>query len=209
MSTPAEKYRRLRESIPDEVRLVVASKGRPVEEIQQVLEAGARLIGENYTHPEAVRKYNKLGDVAQQLTWHLIGHLQKNDINKALPIFDVIQTVESFRKAKHIDKRVPKADKETIPTYIEVNSGKEESKYGIAPEFDVLEELLVKIEDLQHLRVRGLMTMGPFTGDPEDARPYFQTTRQLFKKAQDLDLKNTSMNVLSMGMTNSYKVAIE
>ncbi|MFW6422067.1 MAG: YggS family pyridoxal phosphate-dependent enzyme, partial [Candidatus Bipolaricaulota bacterium] len=107
MSTPAEKYRRLRESIPDEVRLVVASKGRPVEEIQQVLEAGARLIGENYTHPEAVRKYNKLGDVAQQLTWHLIGHLQKNDINKALPIFDVIQTVESFRKAKHIDKRVP------------------------------------------------------------------------------------------------------
>lgn len=205
----AARFKEIRDSLPDEVQLVVASKSRSVEEIRQVVEAGAKIIGENYTYPEAVKKYEKLGDLTDEIRWELIGHLQKNDINKALPIFDRVQTVESVSKARHIDKRVEKAGKEIVPVLIEVNSGREENKYGIDPDEESLKEIIDGLKDLPHLRLEGLMTMGPYSGDPEDARPYFKVTRELFEVGKDYVEGEDSMEVLSMGMSNSYEVAVE
>ncbi len=209
MSEIARRFGEIRSSLPDDVELVVASKTRSIREIKEVIEAGARYIGENYTHPEATEKFEKLGPLREEVNWELIGHLQKNDINKALPVFDRIQTVESVSKAKHIDKRVEKAGKEVVPVLIEVNSGREESKYGIEPEEEALGRVVRGLNDLSHLRLEGLMTMGPYKGDPEDARPYFQVTRELFETGKSYTRGEDRMEVLSMGMTNSYRVAVE
>lgn len=209
MEEPASKFREISESIPDDVELVVATKGRDPAEVREVIEAGADYVGENYTYPEAVEKYESLEGPREEVDWELIGHLQKNDINKALPIFDRIQTVESVSKAQHIDKRVEKAGKEVMPVLIEVNSGEEENKYGVEPTEAALKELIDGIGELSHLRLEGLMTMGPYTGDPEDARPYFEVTRRLFESGKDMVNGDAKMEVLSMGMTNSYRVAIE
>ncbi|MBS3814346.1 YggS family pyridoxal phosphate-dependent enzyme [Candidatus Bipolaricaulota bacterium] len=209
MREPAEKFRQIRDSIPEEVDLVVASKGRSPEEVEEVIGAGAKFIGENYTSPEAVEKYQELGEIREKVSWELIGHLQKNDINKALPIFDRVQTVESVSKAKHIDKRVEKAGKEVVPVLIEVNSGNEENKYGIEPTEEALKKTIDGIGELSHLRLEGLMTMGPYEGNPEDARPYFEVTRKLFEVGEKYVKEKDRMEVLSMGMSNSYRVAIE
>lgn len=205
----AEKYEEIKDSVPDHVELVPATKGRSADEVREVVHAGADAIGENYTHPEAVRKHGELGEDAGEIRWELIGHLQKNDINKALPIFDRVQTVESLSKAEHIDKRVERAGKEVMPILVEINSGNEEAKYGLRPEKDALDEIIQGISGLEHLRLDGLMTMGPFTGDPEDARPYFEVTRKLYEYGKNLVEGKDRMEVLSMGMTNSYRVAIE
>jgi len=144
----------------------------------------------------------------------MIGHLQTNKINKALRIFDVIQTVDSLEKAAAIDKRVEKATKKIVPVYIEINIGNEDSKAGIKPEeHEPFEEYIKKLvrdmSDLSHLRLTGLMTMGPRFGNPEDVRPYFRRTRRIFERIKGLNPPNVDMKYLSMGMTNSYKVAIE
>lgn len=204
MTSIKEKYEEIKKEIPDYVTLVAATKGKTVDDIEVAIDAGIEIIGENYVQ-EAVEKYDEVGD---RVNWHLIGHLQKNKINKALPIFDVIQTVESIRKAKHIDKRVLRAGKEVVPVYIEINIANEESKYGIKPEYESLKNLACSIAELEHLRLEGLMTMGPRFGDPEEARPYFKTTKELFDKLNS-ELSDIDMKVLSMGMSNSYKVAIE
>ncbi len=209
MSDISRRFREIRESLPDDVRLVAATKSRSVDEIKKVIKAGADYIGENYTHPEATKKFEKLGDLREEVNWELIGHLQKNDINKALPVFDRIQTVESLSKAKHIDKRVEKAGKDVVPVLIEVNSGREESKYGIEPTEGALEGLVGEMSRLEHLRLEGLMTMGPYTGDPEDARPYFKVTQELFEVGKDVVSGDDRMEILSMGMSNSYRVAVE
>jgi len=144
----------------------------------------------------------------------MIGHLQTNKINKALRIFDVIQTVDSLEKAVAIDKRVEKARKEIVPVYIEINIGSEFSKAGIKPMDhepfeEYMEQLTRNISALSHLRLAGLMTMGPRFGNPEDVRPYFRRTKIIFEKIKSLDLPNVDMKYLSMGMTNSYRIAIE
>jgi hypothetical protein len=144
----------------------------------------------------------------------MIGHLQANKINKALIIFDVIQTVDSPEKAAAIDKRVESARKRIAPVFIEINIGSELSKAGIKPAehepFDeYMERLVEDMSKLEHLRIEGLMTMGPRFGDPENVRPYFKRTRKIFESIEGLNLPNVDMKYLSMGMTNSYKVAIE
>src|SRR6056297_3718314 len=125
-------YQKLRKEIPDHVTIVLAGKTKSAEEIKEVIDAGATDIGENYVQ-EAETIRQELGDQANKVRWHMIGHLQKNKINKALPIFDVIQTVDSLKKAGDIDKRVEKAGKEIIPVLIEVNIGNEDSKTGLKP----------------------------------------------------------------------------
>jgi len=197
-------YEAIKKEIPDYVTLVAATKTRTVEEIKEAIDAGIEVIGENYVQ-EAVEKYEEIGDIVK---WHLIGHLQKNKINKALPIFDVIQTVDSIEKAKQIDRRVQKSGKKVIPVYIEINIGNEDSKDGIKPEYETLKELACWIAESEHLRLEGLMTMGPRFGDPENARPYFRKTKSLFDKINS-EVPNVELKVLSMGMSNSYKVAIE
>ncbi|MGM0532248.1 MAG: alanine racemase, partial [Bacteroidota bacterium] len=115
-------YQKLRKEIPDHVTIVLAGKTKSAEEIKEVIDAGATDIGENYVQ-EAETIRQELGDKANKVRWHMIGHLQKNKINKALPIFDVIQTIDSLKKAGDIDKRVEKAGKKIIPVLIEINIG--------------------------------------------------------------------------------------
>jgi pyridoxal phosphate enzyme (YggS family) len=208
-----ENYQKIREEIPEDILVVVASKTRTPEEIVEVIEAGARDLGENYVQ-EAENMKQELGEKANTIRWHMIGHLQKNKINKALPVFDVIQTIDSLEKAQAIDKRAERAEKSVIPVLVEINIGSEDSKAGVKPEEhepfeEYMEKLIRDISRLEHLRVEGLMTMGPRFGNPEDSKPYFRRTREICEKIRGLNMPNVDMKYLSMGMTNSYRVAIE
>ena len=188
--------------LPDGVQLVAAAKTRQPEEVLEAVEAGVKIVGENYAQ-EAERAYEVVGDRAR---WHFIGHLQKNKVKKAVRIFDMIETVDSVEIAGEIDKRCAQINK-VMPVLIGVNSGHEEQKSGVLPE--AVEQLARGISVFQNIRVEGLMTMGPRFGNPEDSRPYFVETKRLFDKIKKLNLPNIEMKYLSMGMTNSYKVAIE
>jgi len=209
----AENYARLREEIPADVTIVISCKTRAAEEIEEAIDAGATDIGENYVQ-EAGQMYSVLRENAAKVRWHMIGPLQTNKINKALRVFDAIQTVDSLVKAEAIDKRVERAKRKIVPVFIEINIGSEDSKAGIRPDEhepfeEYMEKLVRDMSQLEYLRVEGLMTMGPRFGNPEDTRPYFARTRRIFEKIKELDLPNIDMKYLSMGMTNSYRVAIE
>ena len=208
MGKVSDGYRKLRDSIKDDITIDVATKARNLKEIKEVIEAGAEHIGENYVYPEASGKYEELGDMSIRLKWHQIGHLQSNKINKAIPIFDLIQTVDSIEKAIEINKRVENAGKIFIPVLLEINSGKEKTKTGFMPVITKIKKALIQMEDLKHIEIRGLMTMGPAEGKPSDAKPYFVLSRKIFEKLKDVDTINSKMEILSMGMSNSYKVAI-
>jgi len=203
-----ENYQKIRETIPEHVTIVVAAKQRNPNEIIEVIKAGATDIGENYVQ-EGESIYNTLIEERDKVRWHMIGHLQTNKINKALKIFDVIQTIDSLEMAQAIDKRVERAEKKVIPVYIEINIGSEISKSGIKPDYKIIEKLAKSISELEHLKLEGLMTLGPIAGDPEQSRPYFQEVRGFSEKIRELNLPGIEMKTLSMGMTNSYKVAIE
>ena len=209
----AENYRRIRGEIPDNVTIVLAAKTRTAEDIEQAIDAGATDIGQNYVQ-EAGQIYSDLRNKAAKVRWHMIGHLQTNKINKALRVFDVIQTVDSLAKAKAIDKRAEGARKKTVPVFIEINIGSEDSKAGIKPgehePFEAyIEKLIRDMSEFQHLTAEGLMTMGPRFGNPEDVKPYFRRMRAMFEEIKKLRLPHVDMKYLSMGMTNSYQVAIE
>ena len=206
-------YARIRQGIPDYVTIVVSCKTRTAEEIEEVIDAGATNIGENYVQ-EAGQIYSALRKKGAKVRWHMIGHLQTNKINKALRVFDVIQTVDSLEKAAAIDKRVERARKKIVPVDIEINIGNEDSKAGIKPEEhepfeEYIEKLVRDMSSLNRLKLEGLMTMGPRFGNPEDVRPYFRRARRIFERIKGLGISNVDMKYLSMGMTNSYGVAIE
>ena len=197
-----ENIEEIKKEISRNVRLVAATKTRTVEEIKRAIEAGITDIGENYIQ-EAEEKYSKLrGNVR----FHFIGHLQTNKVKKAVELFDMIQTVDSLNVAKEIDKRCKDISK-IMPILIEVNSGKEENKDGCMPEN--VESLIKEISKLKNLKVKGLMTMAPFFDDPEKDRPFFRLTKRLFDKIKGLNMPNVDMETLSMGMTDTYKIAIE
>jgi pyridoxal phosphate enzyme (YggS family) len=206
--TITEHYQRIRGQIPEHVSIVIAAKQRTPEEIQEVIEAGATDLGENYVQ-EAERLFNALGDRGNKVRWHMIGQLQTNKINKALRVFDVIQTIDSLEKAEAIDKRVQNAGKEIIPVYVEINIGSELTKSGVPSNYEAVEKLARRISELRHVRLEGLMTLGPRFGDPEGSRPYFRTTREIFERIKGLNLSGVEMKTLSMGMSNSYQAAIE
>jgi pyridoxal phosphate enzyme (YggS family) len=194
---------RLLAELPDGVELVAAAKTRTAEEILEAIQAGIKIIGENYVK-EAREAYKLVGKGAK---WHFIGTLQKHNVRRnMLEIFDMIETVDSLDIAREIDKRCAQIGK-IMPILIEVNSGRELQKSGMLPE-DV-EQLVGEISGLGNIKVTGLMTMGPRVGNPEDSRPYFVETRKIFDKIKGLGLPNVEMRYLSMGMTNSYKVALE
>jgi pyridoxal phosphate enzyme (YggS family) len=203
----AENYQNLRKEIPDSVSIIVACKTRTPEEIEEVIDAGAENLGENYVQ-EAEKVYNFLGEKAKKVRWHMIGNLQKNKINKALKIFDVIQTIDSKEIALALNERAERVGK-LVPIYIEINIGSEITKSGVKPEYNIVENLAKEISQLKYLRLEGLMTMGPQFGNPEDSRPYFRKTKDIFDKIRTLNLHNIDMKTLSMGMSGSYKVAIE
>ncbi|MFC2065474.1 YggS family pyridoxal phosphate-dependent enzyme [Chloroflexota bacterium] len=188
--------------LPDGVQLVAAAKTRTPRELLQAIEAGIKAIGENYVQ-ETERAYETIGDKAE---WHFIGHLQKNKVKKAVNLFDMIETVDSVEIAREIDKRCSQIGK-TMPVLIEINSGREKQKTGVFPENT--EKLIREISALPNIKVMGLMTMGPHSGNQEDSRPYFVETRNIFDSIKKLNLPNVEMRYLSMGMTNSYKIALE
>ena len=197
-----QNVKQILSELPEGVRLVAAAKTRRPEEILEAIEAGVKIVGENYVQ-EAERAYEVVGNRAK---WHFIGHLQRNKVKKAVSIFDMIETVDSVEIAKEIDKRCAQTGK-VMPVLIEVNSGWEKQKSGAFPED--AERLVRKISALPNIRVMGLMTMGPRFGNHEDSRPYFVETRKIFEKIKKLNLPNIEMRYLSMGMTNSYQIAIE
>jgi pyridoxal phosphate enzyme (YggS family) len=194
---------KLLDELPDGVEVVAAAKTRTPEEVLEVVQAGIKIIGENYVK-EAKEAYELVGKRAK---WHFIGTFQKHNVRrKVLEIFDMIETVDSLEIAKEIDRKCAQIGK-IMPILIEVNSGKEPQKSGVLPE-DV-EQLVKEISSLRNVKVMGLMTMGPRFGNPENSKPYFVETRRIFDKIKELKLSNVEMRYLSMGMTNSYKVALE
>jgi len=190
------------EELPKGVQLVAAAKTKTPQEILEAVEAGVRIIGENYVQ-EALEALKVVGNRAQ---WHFIGHLQTNKVKKAVEIFDMIETVDSVKLAAEIDKRCAEQGK-VMPILIEINSGKEEQKFGVLPED--AEALIAEIAQFKNIKIEGLMTMGPFAGDPEEARPYFKETKKIFDRIKALAIPGVEMKYLSMGMTNSYRVALE
>jgi pyridoxal phosphate enzyme (YggS family) len=194
--------RRIVDTIPPGVLLVAAAKTRSLEEIEAAIQVGVTHFGYNYVQ-EAIPIIQSLGDRAK---WHMIGHLQRNKAKLAVQYFDMIQTVDSWRLAQTLDRNCASAEK-TMPVLVEINSGRESSKTGVLP--GDVDELVERMSELEHIRIEGLMTMGPRFGNPEDSRPYFQATRRAFERLAIKDLPNVYMRYLSMGMSNSYRIAIE
>lgn len=198
----SENVARILSELPSNVLLVAAAKTRTSDEILQAIAAGVTIIGENYVQ-EAEEAHSVIGEKAR---WHLIGHLQRNKVRKAVEIFDMIETVDSLRLALKIDEECARLDR-VMPVLIEVNSGREPQKTGTFPE--EVPRLLDELASLEYLKVEGLMTMGPRFGDPEDARPYFVESKRLFDELRSRRTSNAELKFLSMGMSNSYHVAIE
>jgi len=197
-----ENVQKLLSELPGGVELVAAAKDRTAKEVLEAVEAGIKIVGENYVQ-EAERFYRVIESKAK---WHFIGRLQKNKVKKAVKLFDMLQTVDSIEIAREIDKRCAQIGK-VMPVLVEINSGREKQKSGVLPED--AEDLIRAISGLPSIKVMGLMTMGPRFGDPEESRPYFVTTRKIFERLKKLKLPNVEMRYLSMGMTNSYRIALE
>jgi pyridoxal phosphate enzyme (YggS family) len=197
-----ENVKEILKELPEKVELVGAAKTRSPEEILEAIDAGLGIIGENYVQ-EAERAFQIIG---QKVKWHLIGHLQSNKAKKAVQIFDMIETVGSMKLARAVDNACRKEGK-IIQVLIEINSGEEPQKEGVMPGEAI--SLIREISELKNVRIMGLMTMGPFAGEPEHARPYFQKTKSIFEEIKALNMPDVKMEFLSMGMSNSYRVAIE
>jgi hypothetical protein len=198
----AENVRHILEELPPGVELIAAAKSQPVDKVLESVDAGVHIIGENYVQ-DAVAHFAAIGG---RVRWHFIGHLQKNKAKKAVEIFDMIETVDSPELAAELDKRCAALGK-VLPVLVEINSGREPQKAGVFPEG--AEGLVRELASFRNLRVEGLMTMGPFEGNPEDARPYFRETRAVYEALRAMAIPGVSISRLSMGMTNSYRVALE
>ncbi len=198
----ADNVKQIMAESPPGIQLVAAAKTRSPQEILEAVAAGVRIIGENYVQ-EAETAYQVIGHKAE---WHFIGHLQRNKVKKAVELFDMIETVDSLEIAAEIDKRCRQTGK-TMPVLVEINSGREAQKSGVMPEQAAA--LIIAIAVLQNIRVAGLMTMGPAGGSAEELRACFRETKRLFDALQEKAIPNVKMQYLSMGMTDSYKIALE
>jgi len=188
----------------DNITLVLVSKTKPSQNVQEAVLSGGRVFGENRVQ-EAKKK---IGEVkGDDLKWHMIGHLQKNKVNQALKLFDMIQSLDSIELAKIMDNAAQRLDIPVVNCLVEVNIGREESKGGVEP--GEIFEMLAKLEFCSRLKVRGLMAIPPFELNPDSSRKYFQEMRKIWEKTAALKLPNVSMDFLSMGMSHDFDVAIE
>ena len=197
-----ENIKKILSELPEGVQLVAAAKSRTPKEIKEAIDSGLEIIGHNYVQ-EAERAWQAIGPGAK---WHMIGHLQSNKAKTAACIFDMIETVDSTKLAAAIDRACREINK-VMPVLIEINSGEEEQKAGVLPKDAAA--LIKALSGLQNIRVLGLMTMSPFSDKPEDSRPYYKKTRQLFDELKAMRINGVEMRCLSMGMSDSYRVAIE
>ena len=208
MGQISNKINKIKNEIPDNVDILAAAKTRTAKEIRETVESGVEVIGENYIQ-ELEDRYGKLKDINEKIEWHVIGHLQSNKINRALRLCDNIQTIESKKKARAINKRVPKADRESLPVLIEINIGEEESKFGVEPDWKKIQKLARSIDGMDYLKLKGLMTIEPYGESEEVIRPYFKKMKQFFDQLKEMELRDSNIKTLSMGISNSYKIAIE
>jgi PLP dependent protein len=189
---------------PDTITLMAVSKTFPPTAIREAYGAGVRVFGEN-----RVQEFSEKADALQDLKdaeWHLIGHLQTNKAAKAAELFCAVDSLDSMRLAEKLDATAGKLEKR-LRVLVEVNVGREQQKTGTRPE--ELEQILRQIGELKNLQVKGLMTVPPYTEDPHGARPYFRTLRELRDRMATLALAGIDMDVLSMGMSHDFEVAIE
>jgi pyridoxal phosphate enzyme (YggS family) len=196
------RIKRIVSSLPAGVTLVAAAKTRTADEVQAAVRAGITVFGYNYVQ-ETERMQSVIG---RQVQWHLIGHLQKNKTKKAVHLFDMIQTLDSIPLAGFLNRECAVA-KIKMPVLIEINSGREENKTGLFPE--QLDEFVERIRTFPNIQLQGLMTMGPFVDNPADLRPYFKETRLIFERLAGSNRAGIGMRYLSMGMSDSYKLAID
>jgi hypothetical protein len=190
----------------DEITLMGVSKTFPTESIREAYAAGLRIFGENRVQEFSV-KIESLRDLADA-NWHLIGHLQTNKAAKAAELFDAIDTVDSIRTAEKLNSSAGSLRKE-LSILIEINVGGEQAKSGVAPDSDELEKILNDAAGWEHLHILGLMTVPPYTDDPEGARRYFQMLHKIRDSIALRKLPRVGMDVLSMGMSHDFEIAIE
>jgi PLP dependent protein len=196
---------------PDEITLMGVSKTFPAERIREAYAAGLRVFGENRVQ-EFAGKANGLRDL-RDAEWHLIGHLQTNKAAKAAELFDAVDSVDSVRTAEKLNASAESRGN-TLSVLIEINVGGEKAKSGVAPSLeeqgsDELEQILQRAPRWGNLKINGLMTVPPFTEDPEGSRHYFRQLRQIRDFIAASDLPKITMAVLSMGMSHDFEVAIE
>jgi len=191
---------------PGDITLMAVSKTQPPEKIREAYDAGLRVFGENRVQ-EFSGKIAALQDL-HHAEWHMIGHLQTNKATKAVELFRAVDSVDSLKAAERLDAAA-RALGRKLDVLVEINVGGEAAKSGVAPESRELEELLLAAPRLQALVFRGLMTVPPFTDNPEGARPYFQTLRELREAIAARKLPAIATDQLSMGMSHDFEVAIE
>ena len=186
-----------------DITVIAVSKTVDSKRAKEAVEAGVENLGENRVQ-ELVKKYDELADT--DIKWHMIGHLQKNKVKYIIDKTVLIHSVESIELAEEINKRAIKNNL-TSNVLIELNIGEEESKFGINE--DNIYDFVKNMEQFENIKVLGLMTVAPFCEDPEDARWVFKKMKNINDKISTMNLRNTEMKYLSMGMTNDYEVAIE
>ena len=187
---------------PSSVKLVGVTKTVDLDRIKEAVSAGLQILGENYVQ-EARDKIKELKD---RVSWHFVGRLQTNKPKYAVKLFDMIQTVDSFRLAQELNRRAQPLGR-TVPIIIQVNLASEVSKGGVEPSECL--SLIRQVSVLENLQIRGLMTMPPFFDQPERARPYFAQLREMSQKIAEAQMEGVEMNELSMGMSGDFEAAIE
>ena len=193
---------KMAERDPREVKILGAAKAQDIDSIEAAIASGVSLIGENYVQEANIKRKSLADDVE----WHLIGHLQRNKAKAAVELFQVIESLDNLELARELDNEGRKRNL-MVRALIEVNLGGEETKSGVPK--DKLVNFLQTIAELPHLRVEGLMTVPPFRDNCEEVRPYFRELRQLRDQLHSLKLPNTDLRELSMGMTHDYPIAVE
>jgi pyridoxal phosphate enzyme (YggS family) len=188
---------------PNEVKLIAVSKTFGVDSILEALKAGIGDFGENYVQ-ELLEKRNALLD--RSIAWHFIGHLQSNKVKYIADWISMIHSVDSIGLATEIGKRAAKAGR-TIDVLIEVNTSEEATKFGVRPDKAV--EFIQSVSAIEHINIKGLMTIGPFTDNTDESRKSFRTLRSIFETVNARGICAHPMDTLSMGMTHDYSVAIE
>jgi hypothetical protein len=185
---------------------MAVSKTQPPDRIIAAYESGLRVFGENRVQ-EFAAKRDHLQHLADA-NFSLIGHLQSNKVNKAIEIFTAIHSIDSLRLLERIHAALERESKPPLPIAVEINTG-DPAKAGLAPDSAELEDLLRAAERLPHIRIQGLMTIPPFTDNPEEARPYFRRLRELRDSISARRLPTVEMKLLSMGMSHDFEVAVE
>jgi len=191
---------------PSDITLMAVSKTFPPESVREAYAAGIRVFGENRVQ-EFAGKAEALRGLAG-MEWHLIGHLQSNKAVKAAELFGAVDSLDSVRLAEKLNAAAEAAGK-MLPVLIEINVGGEEAKSGVSPDTEELERILMGATQWKHLAIRGLMTVPPYTDDPEGARPFFRELHGIRDRIAARDLSGVAINVLSMGMSHDFEVAVE